>query len=124
MNSLDKIPLLNKEKRQQQPYLRRWLGILTLTFGGGLLLNSTLNHHNQPTPINTEQTIVKPGQTPWSIATNENKTVATNPNLMAQQIEHQIPKSQNGMLYPGETIYLPAGSKNGIPVQNTTIRQQ
>ncbi len=33
-----------------------------------------------------------------------------------QQIDNQIPKDQNGMLYPGETIYLPAGSKNGVPI--------
>ncbi len=117
MNFVDKMPILNSEKRQQKHYVRRWIGVLCLTLGG-VFIKSTLTN-NSPTPRNTEQTTVLSGQTAWSIATKENNTVANNPNLMAQQIQqidNQIPKDQNGMLYPGETIYLPAGSKNGVPI--------
>jgi len=114
-----KSPLFSPEKKIRQPYINRWKNIIAI----GLLLGSAYaliqpGGHTK-LPKNTMETTVQSGQTAWSIASGENSKVANNPGLLAQQIqqiENQIPKSQNDQLYPGETIYLPSGSKNAVPV--------
>ena len=120
MSKEAKIPLLNKEKRAQNHYLRRWIGAIAIT-GLSVLGFDKLALSSYNLPKDTMAYSVKPGDTAWSIATAEGPQIADNAEAMhaaIDDIEKQIPKSQDGNLIPQEVILLPSGSENGTPINN------
>jgi len=119
-------PLFSHNKEIRQPYVDRWKNIFfTALVMGSLALGTFLSVNEEQAsklPKNTTYYVVKPGDTPWSIASDEGPQVADNEAKLYQQIkqiEEQIPKDQDGNLIPGEIIYLPSGSKNAAPIVNS-----
>ena len=139
----------SKEQNKKPNFARRRIaavGLAILTLAGiDAAYHGTVNtvhgieqsfnqDKNGPEPLTTKQMaeltkiyVVQPGDTVWSIASAEGKSVANEPDVLFEaknQIAAQLPTKEdriNDILVPGEVIKLPSSSEIGTAESKSSL---